>query len=598
MRLRRELSRTIGKTHNSTTLICEQKGIEKGDTMKLPYGLSNFDQIRTEGYWYVDKTKYVEMLETSPERFLMILRSRRFGKTLFCNMLGWYYDRLHGERFDELFQGTHIHVHPTPKRGAYLMLTFNFSGISTQTLEDANGGFVTEVSNQVMVFLTRYHDLFSQKDHKHVLSCQKPNDMLISLFSIIKAKGMDKCVYVIIDEYDHFANNILSQGKEMFKELVQTDGYVRPFYEALKKGAESVVDRIFITGVMPILLDSLTSGFNIAKNKSTDVRFNEMLGFTEEEVRTILRGRGMEERLDIVRTYYDGYRFSPRASRTVYNSDMVLFYGTEYDPRDGYIATMLDTNVVSDYRKIRAILSIGDSAMEEDVLTRIVRDNQIPVSEITPLFVLTWDTEFLFTEDALSSLLFYMGYLTISGMSGIAIDLRIPNVVLESLYLEYMQHLLMTRGQITLRSRETLTMFQDLIDGRIDTLTELTEKLLRGLSNRDYQRFDEKYVKVVMLSLLSNVNLYIPHSEYEASADGFPDIYLQAAFEPQQSAHYFIELKYLKAKATNAAIDTKAKAGRAAMRRYLQTPAARAIPNLHAYVLVFRKDRCVRKIRC
>lgn len=141
-------------------------------------------------------------------------------------------------------------------------------------------------------------------------------------------------------------------------------------------------------------------------------------------------------------------------------------------------------------------------------------------------------------------------------------------------------------------------MVSDLLEGRIDLLIELTENLLKGLSNRDYERFDEKYIKLVMLSLLSDVNIYIPHSEYETDADGYVDLYLQAAFDPDRSAHYFIELKYVKARGAKKTLERKEREGRVAMAKYLQSRAARGVPNLHAYVLVFRKDRCARRIQC
>ncbi|MCP4091355.1 MAG: hypothetical protein GY746_16415, partial [Gammaproteobacteria bacterium] len=232
--------------------------------------------------------------------------------------------------------------------------------------------------------------------------------------------------------------------------------------------------------------------------------------------------------------------------------------------------------MVSDYRKIRAILSIGEKALEESVLTRIVRDRELSVQEIQQLFVLTWETEFLFTKGALISLLFYMGYLTISGTRGLAITLKMPNVVLESLYLEYMERLLMVRGEVRLDSDDKLEMLEQLVAGNPDKLISLTEQLLKGLSNRDYQKFDEKYVKVVMLSLLSSVNVYIPHSEYEVSADGYVDIYLQAVFEPEQSAHFFFELKYAKARTTNKRLDSIEKKAGEAMAKYLASHTARS----------------------
>jgi hypothetical protein len=566
--------------------------------MKLSYGVSSFEKLRSEGYFYVDKTKYMEILENLPESCVVLLRPRRFGKTLFANMLGYYYDRLHPEKFDPLFKGTYIHDHPTPKRNSYMILKFNFSGINTETLQNANEGFMVEVRSRVNVFLGIYSHYFSTDETDRILKQAKPNDMLSDLFSSIEKKQLGKSVYVIIDEYDHFANNILSQGKEMFKDLVRTDGYVRPFYEALKKGTETVVDRMFITGVMPILLDSLTSGFNIAVNLSTDEQFNEVIGFTDEEITPVLEYLGTKGSRKEVREYYDGYRFSPNAFQTVYNSDMILYYGIRYRPENGRPENIIDINVVSDYRKIRAILSIGDKALEEEILTQIVEQNRISINQISELFILTRETEFLFDAKALVSLLFYMGYLTITEKDNLLITLQIPNMVLKSLYLDYMQYMLMKRGQVRIDGLKKDEMMRDLVDGSIDLLISLTENLLKGLSNRDYENFDEKYIKVVMLSLLSDINIYIPRSEYEVSADGYVDLYLQAAYQPEISPSYFIELKYVKARAAKSAVEKKEKEGREAMKKYLNTDIAKKVKNLHPYVLVFRKDRCVRKVRC
>ena len=194
---------------------------------------------------------------------------------------------------------------------------------------------MVEVRSSVRVFTGRYQEHFSDDERQRIVQQEKPNDILNELFKTMGEKGLGKCIYVIIDEYDHFANNLLSQGKEMFKDLVKTDGYVRPFYEALKKGTELVVDRLFITGVMPILLDSLTSGFNIGMNLSIDGRFNEMFGFTEKEIAPILDYLGHKASQEEIRTYYNGYRFSPEAEQTVYNSDMVLNYGLKYNPETG-----------------------------------------------------------------------------------------------------------------------------------------------------------------------------------------------------------------------------------------------------------------------
>lgn len=566
--------------------------------MKFIYGESNFRKLRTEGAWYVDKTRYIDLLEHDPAPHALMLRPRRFGKTLFVNMLGWYYDQRHADLFEPLFTGTYIYDHPTPKRHSYMMLTFNFSGINTETLEDANAGFCSNVESSIRLFTGLYKHHVSKDDRQYILNHQTPADMMTALFQYLAETGLEKCVYVTIDEYDHFANNLLSQGKQMFKDLVRTDGYVRPFYEALKEGTETVVDRMFITGVLPILLDSLTSGFNIAKNCSTDARFNRMFGFTEEEVEPILAHLNEDVKPKDIRTYYNGYRFSPDDETTLYNSDMVIYYAIQTSLEQGPPRIMIDPNVISDYRKIRAILSIGERDVEEQVLTQIIEQERIALRAMTDVFVLTAETEFQFDARAAISLLFYMGYLTITDSDSLSMTLAMPNLVLKSLYWDYMQHTLRRRGQIRLDGLKHDAMFLSLVDGDIALLIELTEQFLKGLSNRDYEHFDEKYIKVVMLSLLPDVNIYIPHSEYEVDADGYVDLYLQAAFEPQKSAHYFIELKYVKARAAKSVEERKAREGREAMTRYLNSPAAQGITNLQAYVLVFRKDRCVRRIAC
>ena len=231
---------------------------------------------------------------------------------------------------------------------------------------------------------------------------------------------------------------------------------------------------------------------------------------------------GAKGRREEIRAYYDGYRFSPNATRTVYNSDMILYYGIRCETERGRPENVIDVNVVSDYRKIRAVLSIGEKDLEEEILARIVRDDKIAVNKISELFVLTQETEFLFDARAIASLLFYMGYLTIG----------------------------------------------------------------------------EKYVKVVLMSLLSDVNVYIPRSEFETDSDGYVDLYLQAAYRPEESPSYFIELKYVSADAPESALDEKEREGRKAMEKYARSRKAKSVRNLRCYVLVFRKDRCVRKVRC
>ena len=235
---------------------------------KLPYGKSDYEQLIENDYYYVDKTKYIEKLENLPETYIMFLRPRKFGKTLFTSTLENYYDIKRADKFDRLFGNTYIGKNPTSLKNSYHILKFNFSGIDTDDEKTTIKSFKREVASSIGVFVDRYGlDFYINEDDE----AEWILDNLIKAFGVQKP---EEKIYVIIDEYDHFANELLSFNTGKFKELVSKNGKVRKWYEILKKGTESVVDRIFITGVAPITLDSLTSGFNIISDKTQNFGFN------------------------------------------------------------------------------------------------------------------------------------------------------------------------------------------------------------------------------------------------------------------------------------------------------------------------------------
>ena len=245
---------------------------------KLPNGISNYEELVEDGYYYVDKTIYIEMLESLTDKRIMFLRPRKFGKTLFTSVLENYYDIKKEEKFEKLYGDTYIGKNPTPLKNKYHVLRFNFSGIDTSTVESTIKGFKNEIASSIEVFVRKYNLDF------YVNEKDEAESILDNLLKAFRIQRETKRIYVIIDEYDHFANELLGFYPEKFKALVTKNGKVRKWYEILKKGTESVVDRIFITGVAPITLDSLTSGFNIAKDITRDIQFNEMMGFTRENV--------------------------------------------------------------------------------------------------------------------------------------------------------------------------------------------------------------------------------------------------------------------------------------------------------------------------
>ena len=98
---------------------------------KLPYGISNYEELVEDGYYYVDKTMYIEKLENLAEKRILFLRPRKFGKTLFTSMIENYYDIKKVDEFEKLYKDTYIGKNPTKLKNSYHILKFNFSGIDT-----------------------------------------------------------------------------------------------------------------------------------------------------------------------------------------------------------------------------------------------------------------------------------------------------------------------------------------------------------------------------------------------------------------------------------------------------------------------------------
>ena len=297
--------------------------------LKMPYGISNYEKIVNDGYYYVDKTMYIEKLEKLPETSIIFLRPRKFGKTLFTSVLENYYDKNKADKFEKLYGNKYIGKNPTENKNKYCILRFNFSGIDTSSEEATIRGFKNSTIESIKLFIGNYNIDF------YINENQEAEEILNSLFTAFLLQKKEELIYVIIDEYDHFANELLGFYPERFKTLVSKNGKVRKWYEILKKGTETIVDRIFITGVAPITLDSLTSGFNIGKDITQDVRFNDMMGFTKEELVEILNSQeipiGEQEKiLPIMKENYDGYKFSLNAKNQIYNSNMCLYFLSEY----------------------------------------------------------------------------------------------------------------------------------------------------------------------------------------------------------------------------------------------------------------------------
>ena len=457
---------------------------------KLPYGISDYERLVENEYYYIDKTMYIEKLENLAERYIMFLRPRKFGKTLFTSTLENYYDIQKEEKFEKLYGETYIGKNPTKLKNNYYILKFNFSGIDTTNEETTVKGFKREVSSSIKFFVEKYKlDFYINEE-------SEAEDILDNLIKAFKIQRQNEKIYVIIDEYDHFANELLGFNTNQFKNLVSKNGKVRKWYEILKKGTESVIDRIFITGVAPITLDSLTSGFNIGSDKTQNEKFNEMMGFTEEELKKLMREQNISEEkqkeiLPIMRENYDGYRFSLYGKEKIYNSNMCLYFLNNYIELGRIPEQLIDVNIASDYSKLGKMLDLCKGEEREKVIEKTVSGEGI-ISEIRQKF----NPAMEFTETDLVSMLYYLGYLTIEGDEVGYPKLNIPNNVMKEIYSDYFLKILREEINIDVNDNYTEIAREIALEGKINKIVEMLEKYLKNLSNRDYVKFDGATEKV------------------------------------------------------------------------------------------------------
>jgi len=547
--------------------------------LKMPYGISNYEELVTENYYYVDKTKYIEKLEELPEKRIMFLRPRKFGKTLFTSVLENYYDKNKIDSFEKLYENTYIGKNTTKLKNSYCILRFNFSGIDTSTEEATIRGFKKEVASSIEVFINRYNLEF------HVNKEDEAENILDNLFkSFYIQKPQDK-IYVIIDEYDHFANELLGFNPEQFRGLVSKNGKVRKWYEILKKGTETVVDRIFITGVAPITLDSLTSGFNIGKDISQDVRFNEMMGFTREELVQILNNEEIpveeqEKILPIMKENYDGYKFSMKAKSEIYNSNMCLYFLSEYSWSKEVPEDLIDVNIASDYNKVGKMLNLCKGENRLEILRKTVQGEPI-INKIVKKF----NPAIEFTENDMISMLYYLGYLTISGeLVGIP-ELTIPNKVMKEIYADYFMQMMDKEAEFRIDNNANQEILIQLAkEGRIDKIVEILKIYLNNLSNRDLIKFDEKYIKLIFYCIAMNIKAYSTKSEMEVNRN-YPDILLVPRDSSKGYKAVMVEFKYIK-KGEVAKLEDKQKEAKEQIERYSSFEDIKDIQGLRKYTIV------------
>ncbi|GHT49376.1 hypothetical protein AGMMS49982_02750 [Bacteroidia bacterium] len=514
---------------------------------RLPYGNSDFENVRTGGYAYVDKTRFIELLENEPNRNLFFIRPRKFGKSLFFSMLSHYYDIAEADKFEQLFGDLYIGKHPTPMKNSYLVLKFNFSGLNTNNENDFQISFLDKIRQSVFTFLNEHANYIPDaatymKECGELLSLT--GKMWVAFNAALSAK---RKIYVIIDEYDHFANDLMALGTtvgdDVYRKMVRANGIVRDFYETLKEGTETVINGIMITGITPIMLDDMTSGFNIANSLSLDPLYNEMLGFTEDEVKALMIETGVDPALINVdmELFYNGYLFHKDGEHRVYNPSMMLYFFNQILRSGKVPENIIDENLKTDYGRLRRLVM---NEQNGTTLMTIAQDNSV-LSDIIPKFSI----DELHESRSFISLLFYMGLLTIEGEKEGSLLLKIPNYSIRTVYWEYILRLIQDRNEdVLIDFSELKAAIRDLAfrGNATPFIDYVSRNIFSCLSNRDLKRFSEKYIKIILQGGLLQSKLYLPITELEVST-GYADIWLQRShLFPDIPYEWVWELKYVK----------------------------------------------------
>ncbi|KAB4269717.1 ATP-binding protein [Bacteroides thetaiotaomicron] len=527
---------------------------------KIPYGMTDFERIILENYYYVDKTQYIAKVEKVTS-FFFFVRPRRFGKSLFLNMLGLYYDINQKDKFEKIFGNLYIGKHPTPDRNKYLVLTLNFSSVAAN-MDRLEETFNTYCKIVMDGFAERNAHLLGKEAVEKLHELKTGDALLGSLCQSAQNKGQK--IYLILDEYDNFANNILvDYGNKRYRSITHGSGFFRSFLKVVKDYSSSVIERIFLTGVSPVTMDDLTSGFNIADNYSSNSAFNNMIGFNEYEVRALIDyykscielPHSTDELIDIMKPWYDNYCFSIDSldEPPMYNSDMVLYFMNRYLLNKRIPNNMLDANIRTDYNKLRHLIHVDKTFGENaSVVQEIVEKGST-----TGIIIDSFPAEDIVKTRNFKSLLYYYGMLTISGMEMGEPILSVPNwAVREQLY-GYMADIYKDSADLYLETDKLVDRMKRMAyKGEWENcFTYIADRLNAQSSVRDFIE-GEAYVKTFILAYLGLTHYYIARPEYESNK-GYADIFLQPRLLqlPDMVYSYCIEVKYAKRDVSDTEIE-------------------------------------------
>ena len=578
---------------------------DKLGLLRTSYGEVSYEIFRKEGYAFADKSAVIEELEGKDmTNYPVLLRPRRFGKSTFVQMLKCFYDISYKDRYDEIFSETNIYKKKLTSHNTYHVINFNFSGVSGVKEDTLIRSFIIAVSSGINDFMVRYPDfVFNPTDAEK----ETPSSFIKSFIDAYKRYPSKKSLYLMVDEYDNFANSILSQDLELFKAITGTGGFLKDFYAAIKDGAKSVVSKTFITGVSSVSLDSLTSGFNISLNVTSDKCFNEYAGFTENELKKLIPqlvdieklGISSDEIIARMKPVYDRYCFSQEAEHTVFNSSMCLYYLRTVQNKQQFLPPedYLDPASDHDGSKLQQLFEIAEPGLADTIINTYLSGNSFFIKDLAENINLNKTTRY--DRIQLLSMLYYLGYLTIDKtLSRIGrLALKIPNLFMSKLFAQCTAALRLKPSKVFSDSVLDISALQNVQDDISSFASSCTEFLSGIFTNQVLTHMSEMALNLTLFTKMDSMDVVF--SEMQKSlrvvGDGekFADLVITVNVGQDNECSYLFELKYVtKTDATEAKIQNTVKDATEQVQRYKSALEFRD-RQVKAYAMVFVGSECV-----
>lgn len=562
------------------------------EVKRIPYGVSNFVEVVEQNQYYVDKTMYLPLLEKQPSN-LFFIRPRRFGKSIFLSMLRTYYDIAQKEKFEKRFSNLWIGSRPTQLQGTFQILFLDFSrvgGLDRTLAENFDDYCCGGLDDFASIYEPYYYPGFEEEMKAQYGTTNKLN------FLDRKARNNGSKLYLIVDEYDNFTNVVLNeQGDKVYHALTHASGFYREIFKKFK----GMFERIFMTGVSPVTLDDLTSGFNIGWNISTKHQFNMMLGFSETDVRTMLQyykeAGKLPEEADVetmiqeMKPWYDNYCFAEESLERdpkMFNCDMVLYYLRNYIDLGKSPKEMIDPNTRTDYSKMKKLIRLDKlDGNRKGVLRKITEEGQIVATLVN-----TFPATEIANPEIFPSLLFYYGMLTITATRGNYVVLSIPNNNVRKQYYEFLLEEYQDKRHINLNDLG-LMYYEMAYDGHWRESLEFIAHAYKENSSVRSAIEGERNIQGFFTAYLSVNAYYLTAPEVELN-HGYCDLFLMPDLLHYDVKHsYIVELKYLSSKDSSAKAEAQWQEAVDQIKEYATAPKVRQLiqnTELHCIVMQFR----------